>query len=341
MRRTRGFTLIELLVVIAIIAILASMLFPVFARARESARKITCLSNTKQLGLALMMYCDDYDGTYPMTYYYQNQLPNGTGNANNGYVNWSGFIQEYVKNVDVFICPSHEQNGWAPTCFTTPPIYPPDGQVSLQSVNSSVNPDAMDIQVPRICYIPNEMLMPRKKYRNIPQNVVREDRVDNPSDTILLAENTGVLNSLLDSSPTWYDALKTHRPTNAICLYSPSTDQEFVFDGENYGAAQQMPVDATAKTTAPSDLGIYALDYDVAKREIELAKVETAVGHHHICYISDDRHLGGANYVMADGHASWMKLQTTLDPDNFKWGKAAYSCGGAPIWRYDGSGPVK
>ena len=64
-RRRRGFTLIELLVVIAIIAILAAILFPVFAQARESARKASCISNTKQLGLGVMMYAQDFDETYP------------------------------------------------------------------------------------------------------------------------------------------------------------------------------------------------------------------------------------------------------------------------------------
>jgi len=58
----KGFTLIELLVVIAIIAILAAILFPVFARARDKARETSCLSNLKQLGTAVMMYCQDYDG---------------------------------------------------------------------------------------------------------------------------------------------------------------------------------------------------------------------------------------------------------------------------------------
>ncbi len=65
MQQRRGFTLIELLVVIAIIAILAAILFPVFAQAREKARQTTCTSNLKQIGTAFMMYVQDYDETYP------------------------------------------------------------------------------------------------------------------------------------------------------------------------------------------------------------------------------------------------------------------------------------
>ncbi len=65
--RFSAFTLIELLVVIAIIAILAAILFPVFARARENARRSSCSSNLKQLGLALAQYTQDYDGSYPVT----------------------------------------------------------------------------------------------------------------------------------------------------------------------------------------------------------------------------------------------------------------------------------
>jgi prepilin-type N-terminal cleavage/methylation domain-containing protein len=97
----RGFTLIELLVVIAIIAILAAILFPVFAQAREKAREAACLSNVKQLGLALQMYAQDYDET----------LPNHAQDtekflAPNAPANWAKGLQSYVKNTQVFSCPS-------------------------------------------------------------------------------------------------------------------------------------------------------------------------------------------------------------------------------------------
>ncbi len=105
MRTRKGFTLIELLVVIAIIAILAAILFPVFAKARDKARQASCLSNQKQIGLAIMQYVQDYDETYPCTSIYAG-----------GYVTfWSNYsLTPYVKSQQVFRCPSQASvdRGW-------------------------------------------------------------------------------------------------------------------------------------------------------------------------------------------------------------------------------------
>jgi prepilin-type N-terminal cleavage/methylation domain-containing protein/prepilin-type processing-associated H-X9-DG protein len=107
-RPSHGFTLIELLVVIAIIAILAAILFPVLAKARERARAIACTSNLKQLGTAFQMYRQDYDGNIP----FQNMYSTGTPAPV-----WPEIMDAYVKNLEVFRCPSHSptnlEYGWS------------------------------------------------------------------------------------------------------------------------------------------------------------------------------------------------------------------------------------
>ncbi len=94
-----GFTLIELLVVIAIIAILAAILFPVFARARENARRASCQSNLKQIGLGFMQYTQDYDEKYPSTYTAPADSPAGLRG-------WYYMIQPYLKSNQILDCPS-------------------------------------------------------------------------------------------------------------------------------------------------------------------------------------------------------------------------------------------
>src|SRR5438094_5376899 len=97
MRNRNGFTLIELLVVIAIIAVLAAILFPVFAQAREKARQTACLSNCKQIGTAVMMYAQDYDDHPPLWFY---EVPKV------GLVYWHYWLKPYVQNIQVFIYPT-------------------------------------------------------------------------------------------------------------------------------------------------------------------------------------------------------------------------------------------
>ena len=103
--KARAFTLIELLVVIAIIAILAAILFPVFARARENARRSSCLSNLKQLGLSIMMYTQDYDERFPSAWT-SGPFVQPDGNVNNNAMRWYMKIFPYLKNTQVLNCPS-------------------------------------------------------------------------------------------------------------------------------------------------------------------------------------------------------------------------------------------
>lgn len=123
MSRRKGFTLIELLVVIAIIAILAAILFPVFARAREKARQASCLSNMKQLSLGVMMYVQDYDETCPKR------------------VDWTlaginylipDLINPYIKNTGVWVCPTGHYT-------ITQAATPPGGTVQWSTILGNVS----------------------------------------------------------------------------------------------------------------------------------------------------------------------------------------------------------
>src|SRR2546422_8211142 len=120
--RKRAFTLIELLVVIAIIAILAAILFPVFAQAREKARMATCLSNAKQIGLALQMYTQDYDETLLW-----NPYPGGKGQGSvRGCPGdlpslvWTELLRPYTKSTGIYQCPSISAGTTAQHCATCP-----------------------------------------------------------------------------------------------------------------------------------------------------------------------------------------------------------------------------
>lgn len=100
-RLSTGFTLIELLVVIAIIALLAAILFPLFARARENARKTSCLNNMKQIGLGIAQYTQDFDETVPRVW-----LGAGNGPSTASQYKWMDQIFPYVKSEQIFNCPS-------------------------------------------------------------------------------------------------------------------------------------------------------------------------------------------------------------------------------------------
>ena len=132
--RKKGFTLIELLVVIAIIAILAAILFPVFAQAREKARAITCVSNIKEIMLGESMYIQDYDEVHSWTW----------GWASN-WMPWHQQIDPYIKNKQLWKCPDDAWDrgqGNIPVTYSQNFCYPPDGNWSSNAQCYLMSPAA-------------------------------------------------------------------------------------------------------------------------------------------------------------------------------------------------------
>jgi prepilin-type N-terminal cleavage/methylation domain-containing protein/prepilin-type processing-associated H-X9-DG protein len=125
--RTKGFTLVELLVVIAIIAILAAILFPVFARAREKARTTSCISNLKQMGIACISYAQDYDEKMPSVYRW--------GGSTYLYW-WEDLVQPYTRSYQLFVCPSNQPT-MTVTQYRPPIVTPGSGVIQYPELASS------------------------------------------------------------------------------------------------------------------------------------------------------------------------------------------------------------
>lgn len=306
----RAFTLIELLVVIAIIAILAAILFPVFAQAREAAKKTADLNNMKQIGISMQMYLTDNDDTYPSAYYYRNDASNAGTAPNCGYVNWSGMLQPYTKNLDIFKSPGDKNGGLAPTNFVgnNRGYGVPSGQITSGACSIA------DDQAPRLSYIPNSMVMPRKRRSADPMNVIQSTSLDEGARTIVLAPMTDSATCINDASSASGTAFKTHRPANAILLPTGAK-----FQGED---------------VAEVGLAFYqAVTAQRVRNELKLCEAGTGAStYSHMVYTKPNRFGGNiANYMYGDTHAKAAPLEATLNPTKWQWGLRAYTAGGGEI----------
>jgi prepilin-type N-terminal cleavage/methylation domain-containing protein/prepilin-type processing-associated H-X9-DG protein len=367
--RSQAFTLLELLVVIAIIAILAAILLPVLGTAREMARSTACSSNLKNLGSAFAVYNTANDGFFPTSYNYLNGEKSGylTGGVLAGYNHWTAMLDldqykvdpqcvtgNFPKTSHQYVCSNHPAQGWAPTNFTPERI--PNPPVGQQTQTNNLD----DRQAPRLSYIVNEAIMPRKKFgsrhdldsTNNPLPLVagvptpsgmewsaylcqvKVDEIQSPDQTILVGEFSDSYNCIYGTSAAGGAAFKSHRPVNGFKTetYTPykmvsgtptAQTPTNVFDGEMYDYFKGKK--------------IYKLTVDEANTAIANAVNDTSAGktvaaaQHHIAYMNPNAHKDGSNYLFVDGHVAKYTLEKTLDPGNYMWGRKVYSVAEKPV----------
>ncbi len=299
----RAFTLIELLVVIAIIAILAAILFPVFAQAKLAAKKSADLSNTKQLGTATYLYLNDNDDQYMTAYFYNNG-----SNGDNGVNSWSNALIPYVKSTGIFISPGSKNGGWAPANFT--------GNNSGAGYPAPQVPGAIqDMQVPRISYTGNLLVLARKRKPSDTANTVTATSIDSVADTIVIAPQTDDANCLVTSS-TVYKSYRTGAAVAAIGQVPFKGDE----DSASFSALEAMTKASTDATFYGAAGCIQTMGYNGTNGSS-------------VRFIGPKRFGNGGNYVFADDHAKFMPFERTLDPEHYMWGKSAYSFEGKPIYK--------
>jgi len=305
-RRTRGFTLIELLVVIAIIAILAAMLFPVFARARESARKIQCLSNVKNVATAVQMYLTDYEmfpscERNPEAKEYFSHNPGRGGGENdccnrapqaNPFLRWPVIFDEYVKNRDVYRCPSarraivarwivpnygrgylaylkETEGGWGrndpdcgggPCCLSFPPGW--GGTITDSMAQNSMSSEDTGAAETTICFAQNGLT--NAKTSQVPD-------VSN----CVVAGDSSIYANILGVGDMMYNLCGTG---------CGNADWENCPDTQDCGLDQDM--------------------YDEWLSDASFRAKYT-------------RHMGGGNVGFADGHAAWFNAEAlqAITPD--------------------------
>ena len=302
----RAFTLIELLVVIAIIAILAAILFPVFAQAKMAAKKSADLSNSKQIGIGLQLYIADADDVFP---------PSNHRLDNDGLyeTHWSWMVLPYIKSEQLFVSPADTTGGWAPTAWDPSTNNRGFGVPGAQAGINQWSAGKRTEQVARISFIANQAIIGRKRSIDDTAVVVSATSVDGVSQTILVAPATEKINCIAKDGE-----VRSYRPAFGIAAKGQKA-----LSGSSIPGSSNLPLEAVTWASA-------SLMWNTCEGKNGVAAGQPPVDFT-LRYTHSGRFDKGNNYVMADTSAKVHNTAATFNPQRFMWGKAAYSLGGLEV----------
>ncbi len=302
----KAFTLIELLVVIAIIAILAAILFPVFAQAKLAAKKAADLSNAKQIGIGLQLYLADADDTF---------MPSNQRVGDNAQeVHWSWLMLPYVKNEGVFVSPGDPISGWAPGCYNASNNNRGFGIPAVQEngcVQQGYPAGVYTLQVGRISYVANQAIIGRKRTEEDTANVVSAGMIDDVSGTIVIAPATEYKNCMRKAVGGEY---RSYRPAFGI-----GSKNQRPLGGSSLPTGGELPLEVLRRSTLDAVFACKTTANPAGVPDFTLR------------YTHSGRYGKGNNYVFVDCSAKYKDTYQTFEPTRFMWGKRAYSLGGAQV----------
>jgi hypothetical protein len=278
----------------------------VFAQAKQAAKKSADLSNTKQIGIGMALYLTDADDVFMPGNHRLEPTPIE--------VHWSWMVLPYMKNEQIFVSPGDNNKGWAPGCYDASTNNRGFGWPGAQTngcASQGYGAGQYTLQVGRISYTANQLLVPRKRQTADTTNTVSATAVDDVSSTILLAPMSENIECMRKGGAG--TEVRSYRPTLAVRSSASATN----------GFSDALPAGQALWALNQAEVTqIMSCNYGTAGT----ASLDSVFR-----YTSPGRWDQGNNYMFADTSAKFKPFTSTYSVNKFLWGRFGYSIGGAAV----------